>query len=116
MWAAAGGVALDIATGEIVTTGDAVLDFSKFINATITLDANVTLGDVDNPIPGRSGCIELLNDGTGGWTFAVGGIGYVTADGDDLTAIDTTAGALNLLFYHTLSNGEVFLALRALVS
>jgi hypothetical protein len=82
------------------------IDFSTFINATVTLGGNRTLGAPSNPKNGQTGCIEIVQDGTGSRTLAFHA-DWLFAGGSD-PVVSTTAGAKDLLFYEVLSTGKTF--------
>lgn len=98
----------------VITTGDTGLDMSDFINAVITLTQNSTLGAPQNIKVGQSGCIRIVQDGTGSrtlsfhadWEFA----------GGTAPTVSTAAAANDLLFYHVLASGRVFASLVRAVS
>lgn len=99
-------VTLTYSGNTIVTTGDAGLDMSDFINGVITLTKHSTLGEPLNVKPGQSGCIRIVQDGTGSrslafhtaWEF-IGGIA---------PSISSAANSEDLLFYHAIAPGRVF--------
>lgn len=61
------------------------LDFATFINASITLDANLTVGGWINKYPGATGIIRFKQDATGGRTVAWAS-GYIIPAGFSLQA------------------------------
>lgn len=61
------------------------LDFATFINASITLDANLTVSGWINNYPGATGIIRFKQDGTGGRTVAWAS-GYIVPAGFSLQA------------------------------
>lgn len=61
------------------------LDFATFVNATITLDANLTVGGWINNYPGATGIIRFKQDATGGRTVAWAS-GYIVPAGFSLQA------------------------------
>lgn len=83
-------------------------DYSTFINATVTLGGNRTLGTATNIKPGQSGCIRVVQDGTGSRTLAYHG-DYEFA-GAVAPVLSTTAGAQDLLFYYAIASGRVFIS------
>lgn len=102
VWSAADFVALtDAATIAV--------DLGTFINATVTLAGNRTLGTPTNPKPGQSGTIEIKQDATGSrtlafapnWKFAGGAVPVLT----------TAANAVDELFYQVRSSTFIYAAL-----
>jgi hypothetical protein len=82
-----------------------LVDMLTFINATVTLGGNRTLGNPSNTIVGKGGLIHIYQDGTGSRTLAyasnwkfVGGIAPV---------LTTTAGALDILHYFVLDSTHI---------
>lgn len=114
VWDAAAEVTLTYSGSTVITTGDTGIDLSDMINGVMTLTQNSTLGQPQNVKVGQSGCIRIVQDGTGSrtlsfhadWEFASGTAPTVT----------TTAGANDLLFYHVLASGRVFGSLVRAVS
>lgn len=106
VWAAAVPVALtDAAT--------IALDMSLFIDATVTLAGNRTLGNPTN-VKYQSGAIKITQDGTGTRTLAYAGnweFASATAP-----VLSTTAGAVDLLFYKVLSPTSIFASLTKAVA
>ncbi len=101
-WSAAATVALtDAATIAV--------NMSSFLNATVTLGGNRTLGNPTNPKVGQSGFIQITQDGTGtrtlayasNWEYA-GGIGAIPA-------LSTTAAAVDVLTYLVLSATSILI-------
>lgn len=99
VWTAADGVALtDAATIAV--------DMATFINATVTLGGNRTLGAPSNTKNYQTGVIKIVQDGTGSrtlayhanWKFANGAAPVLT----------TTAGAVDLLFYEVISSTFIY--------
>lgn len=106
VWAAAVPVALtDAAT--------IALDMSLFIDATVTLGGNRTLGNPTN-VKYQSGIIKITQDGTGSRTLAYG----ANWDFASATApvLSTAAGAVDLLFYKVLSPTSIFASLTKAVA
>lgn len=94
---------------DTVTLTDAAtiaVDMSTFINAKVTLGGNRTLGQPSSVKNGQSGCIEIIQDGTGSRTLAYHA-DWLFAGGTDPT-LSTTAGAKDLLFYQVMSNGKTY--------
>jgi hypothetical protein len=99
LWAASGEVALtDAATISV--------DMSTFLNATVTLGGNRTLGQPSNTKVGQSGCIRIVQDGSGNRTLAYHA-DWKFAGGTD-PALSTAAGAQDLLFYQVIAANIVF--------
>lgn len=90
VWSAAAPVALtDAATIAV--------DMNTFINATVTLAGNRTLGNPTNAKPGQSGSIWFTQDGTGNRTLALAS-NWKIAGGSPPT-LSTAAGAVDRLDY-----------------
>ena len=106
VFGAAAEVTLTYSGNTVVTTGDAGLDMSDFINGVITLTQISTLGQPLNVKVGQSGCIRIVQDATGLWTLSF------NADwefaGGTAPTISSAAGTTDLLFYHVLASGRVF--------
>lgn len=93
-------------------SGNVTPDFTGFVNVTMTLTGNTVLKfpTVDlTPVLGRSGLIEVVMDGTGGWT-----LGYDTGadpsykfDNAVLISPDTGAGRITKIAYHIRSTGSI---------
>ena len=97
-WAAGAAVALtDAAT--------IALDMSTFINGTVTLGGNRTLGNPTNPKVGQSGWIAITQDGTGSRTLAYSS-NWEFANGTAPT-LSTAAGTKDVLFYTVLSSTSI---------
>lgn len=95
-------------SAEYVTLTDAAtiaLDLSTFLNATVTLGGNRTLGFPTN-LKKQAGIIEIKQDATGsrtlayaaGWKFAGGSVPVLT----------TAANAVDWLYYQVMPSGNVF--------
>ncbi len=113
VWAAASNKTLtaDIVftAADPVTLTDAstiAVDMSTFLNAKVTLGGNRTLGAPSNPKNGQSGCIEIIQDGTGSRTLAYHA-DWLFAGGTD-PVLSTAAGTKDLLFYQVLSTGKTY--------
>lgn len=92
------------AAGATVALTDAAtiaLDMSTFINGTVTLGGNRTLGNPTNPKVGQSGWIAITQDGTGSRTLAYAS-NWEFASGS-APVLSTAAGAKDVLFYTVLS-------------
>lgn len=97
---------------DYVTLTDAAtvtVDMSSFINATVTLAGNRTLGNPTNTVNGRTGLIEIKQDGTGSRTLAYGS-SWKFNNGVAPT-LTTTAGARDLLFYQVISSTVIYATL-----
>jgi hypothetical protein len=101
-WSAVAAVALtDAATITV--------DMSTFINASVTLGGNRTLGNPSNTTDGKTGAIYITQDGTGSrtlvyssnWKFASGAA----------PVLSTTAGAVDVLFYQVKSSTFIYATL-----
>lgn len=100
------------ATGSFVSLTDAATiawDNSLGINFTVTLAGNRTLGNMSNPVVGRSGMLEVVQDGTGTRTLSLSA-NYKTDVGGGFT-IDTVASRKNGILYFVRSATEVWLSL-----
>lgn len=100
------------ATGSFVTLTDAAtIAWDNFlgINFTVTLAGSRTLGNMTNPVVGRSGMLEVVQNGTGGFTLSLGA-NYKTDIGGGFT-IDTVASRKNGILYFVRSATEVWLSL-----
>lgn len=98
---------------DFVTLTDAAtiaVDMSAFINATVTLAGNRTLGNPTNTKPGQSGVIEIVQDGTGSRTLAYSS-NWEFAGGAAPT-LSTAAGASDLLFYTVRSSTRIWASLN----
>lgn len=99
VWSAATSVALtDAAT--------IALDMSTFINGTVTLGGNRTLGNPTNPKVGQSGWIAITQDGTGSRTLAYAANWEFA--GGAAPILSTAAGTKDVLFYTVLSATSIF--------
>lgn len=78
------------------------VDMGTFINATVTLGGNRTLGNPTNTKNGQTGVIEVVQDGTGSRTLSFGS-NYKFAGGSAPT-LTTTASAKDYLFYQVVSS------------
>ena len=102
VWAAAAWVTLtDAATIAV--------DMSTFINGTVTLGGNRTLGNPTNTKDGQSGCIEIVQDGTGNRTLAYGS-NWEFASGS-APVLSTAAGSSDFLFYTVRSSTRIIASL-----
>jgi len=109
-------VVWDAATEVTLTSSSNTtsIDFKSGLNFTLTLTENTTLANSPNKNVGQSGYIRLLQDATGGRTLSYG-TDYVFTQGT-APSVSTGANDLNILFYHILSGGDVFIAAAVNVS
>lgn len=102
VWSAADLVALtDAATISV--------DMSTFLNASVTLGGNRTLGNPSNTKNGQCGVIKIVQDGTGSRTLAYSS-NWKFAAGTAPT-LTTTAAAVDLLFYQVISSTFIYATL-----
>jgi hypothetical protein len=102
VWSAADFVALtDAATITV--------DMSTFINASVTLGGNRTLGNPSNTKNGQTGVIKIVQDGTGSRTLAYSA-NWKFAGGTAPT-LTTTASAVDLLYYQVFSSTLIYASL-----
>lgn len=111
-----GSASLATAGSEVALTDASTiaLDMATFLNASVTLAGNRTLGNPTNTLDGRSGRIRLVQDATGSralaysshWKFA-GGVAPV---------LTTTAAAYDLLYYDVISSSIIFGSLNKAVA
>lgn len=100
------------AGGAFVTLTDAAtiaVDMSTFINATVTLGGNRTLGNPTNTKDGQSGVIEIVQDGTGSRTLAYG-TSWKFAGGS-APVLSTAVGASDTLYYTVRSSTRIWASL-----
>jgi hypothetical protein len=97
-WTAAGPVSLTDATTIAV-------DMSTFINATVTLGGNRTLGNPTNTKNGQTGAIEILQDATGSRTLAFAS--NWKFQGGTAPTLSTAANARDMLFYYVDSSSVI---------
>jgi hypothetical protein len=101
-WGAVAAVALtDAATITV--------DMSTFINASVTLGGNRTLGNPSNTTDGKTGAIYITQDGTGSRTLAYSS-NWKFASGA-APVLSTTAGAVDVLFYQVKSSTFIYATL-----
>lgn len=96
-------------SAEEVTLTDAAtiaVDMSTFINAVVTLGGNRALGNPTNEKVGQTGCIRIVQDGTGSRTLSYG-TDWEFAGGTAPT-LSTAAAAQDLLFYHVLASNRIY--------
>lgn len=84
------------------------VNMSQFINATLTLTGNATLGAPTGTKTGQTGNIEVFQDGTGSRTLAYAAGSYIFAGGTAPT-LTTTANARDVLSYKVLSDSKVLI-------
>jgi hypothetical protein len=92
-----------------VTLTDAAtiaVDMGTFLNAVVTLGGNRTLGQPSNTKNGQSGCIEIIQDGSGNRTLAYHS-DWKFAGGTDPT-LSTAIGAIDLLFYQVIAANVIY--------
>ena len=99
------------AAGEVSLTDAATIavDMSTFINATVTLGGNRTLGQPSNTKVGQTGRIKIVQDGTGSrtlsyhadWKFA----------GGTAPTLTTTASRTDVLYYEVLGANKILASL-----
>jgi len=102
VWGAADLVALTDASTIAV-------DMSTFLNASVTLGGNRTLGNPSNTKNGQTGVIKIAQDGTGSRTLAYSS-NWKFAGGTAPT-LTTTASAVDLLFYQVISSTFIYATL-----
>lgn len=86
--------------GALVSLTDAAtiaVDMSTFLNATVTLGGNRSLGAPSNTKVGQSGVIYLVQDGTGSRTLSFNSV-YKFAFGSD-PVLSTAASSVDALHY-----------------
>lgn len=94
--------------GGVVTLTDATtiaVDMATFINGTVTLGGNRTLGQPSNTTVGQSGFIRIVQDGTGSRTLAYHA-DWKFAAGVDPT-LSTGAADIDVLFYTVTAANEI---------
>lgn len=98
------------AAAEVTLTDAATIavDMSTFINATVTLGGNRTLGNPTNEKVGQQGYIRVVQDATGSRTLSFG-TDYEFSGGTAPT-LTTDANAEDLLFYVVLATDRVFIS------
>ncbi len=85
------------------------VDMSTFINATVTLGGNRTLGNPTNTKNGQSGVIEIVQDATGSRTLAYAS-NWEFAGGSAPT-LSTAANASDFLYYTVRSSTRIIASL-----
>lgn len=94
------------AFAEVALTDAATIavDFATFINASVTLGGNRTLGNPTNVKPGQTGYIRLIQDATGSRTLAFGSSWKRQGGAPTLS---TAAGAVDVLVFEAISSTYV---------
>ena len=96
-------------SGVAVALTDAatiVVNMSNFINATVTIAGNRTLGTPSNAKPGQTGRIIVKQDATGGRTLAFAS-GWVYSGG--APALSGVANSEDVIYYDVLTSGRVLI-------
>jgi hypothetical protein len=102
VWSAAAVVALtDAATIAV--------DMSTFLNASVTLGGNRTLGNPSNPKVGQSGFILITQDGTGTRTLAYASNWKYAGGAGTIPALSTAAASIDVLTYLVLSSTSILI-------
>ena len=107
VWSAADQVAL-------VDGATIAVDMGTFLNASVTLGGNRTLGNPTNTKVGQTGYIRIVQDATGSRTLAYGS--NWEFGGGVAPVLTTTADAVDILFYQVLSATSIFASLVRNVS
>lgn len=99
------------ALAEVALTDAATIavDMETFINASVTLGGNRTLGNPTNAKPGQGGTIRVIQDGTGGWTLAFGA-NWKRPGGAPV--LSTAAGAEDDIAYYVQATGRILYDLK----
>lgn len=100
------------AAAALATLTDAAtiaVDMATFVNATVTLGGNRTLGSPTNEKVGQSGMIVIVQDGTGSRTLAYGSEWKFA--GGVAPVLSTAAGSVDVLFYMVRATGFVLASL-----
>lgn len=94
------------ALAEVSLTDAATIavDMSTFVNATVTLGGNRTLGNPTNPKPGQTGRISVIQDGTGNRTLAMGS-NWKRSGG--APTFSTAAGAIDIIEYDVRNSSYI---------
>jgi hypothetical protein len=98
-------VADRVYTTEVVLsyTANTVVDFSTFINASLTLTGNVSTFVFSNMKAGQAGLIRFIQDGTGSRTIPTTINSNLKCPGGCNYVLTTTANAVDVLAYTCLS-------------
>ena len=105
------------AAGALVSLTDAAtiaVDMSTFINATVTLGGNRTLGQPSNTKVGQCGVIRIIQAGTGSRTLAFHS-DWKFAGGSD-PVLSTAASTVDLLFYEVIATNFIYASLAKAVA
>lgn len=105
------------ASAAEVTLTDAAtitVDMSTFLNAVVTLAGNRAMGNPSNEKPGQSGCIRIVQDGTGSRTLSYG-TDWEFAGGT-APVLSTAANAQDLLFYYVIATNRIFGSLNKAIA
>lgn len=94
---------------NITTVGDANLDMSKFIHASVTVTGNFTLPNPISHNVGDSGRIKITQDATGSRLLSAWGSSYKAEGGKPV--LSTAAGAIDYLYYDVVSTIEIVCSL-----
>ncbi len=86
---------------SLTDAGTIAVDMATFINATVTLGGNRTLGNPTNVKAGQSGVILIKQDGTGSRTLAYSS--YWKFPGGTAPTLTTTASRTDKLFFYAES-------------
>ena len=87
------------------------LDFSTFLNARLTLTANITSLTCSNIKASQSGAISLVQDGTGNRTVVAGWCSQFRWSGGVRGVLSTAANAIDALFYQCVSTSICYVSL-----
>lgn len=98
--------ALYTGLAEVALTDAATIavDMSTFLNATVTLAGNRTLGNPTNAKPGQGGRIRVVQDGTGSRTLAFGA-NWKREGG--AAVLSTTAAAEDYIYYDVVTASKI---------
>lgn len=99
------------AAAEVTLTDAATIavDMSTFINGTVTLAGNRTLGNPTNTKVGQTGRIRIVQDGTGTRTLAYAANWEFA--GATAPVLSTAPGAEDILFYTVISATRIYASL-----
>jgi hypothetical protein len=92
-------------TGEVAVTFSATptFDFNTFINASITLTANISSTTFSNIKAGQAGIIRFIQDGTGGRTIPATLNANLKCAGGCSFTLSTAANAVDALAYQCVT-------------
>lgn len=107
---------LQAAAAEVTLTPatTVTVDMSTFINAQITLNQNVTLGQPTNTKIGQSGSIRIFQDATGSRTMLFHSDWKFTGGQDPV--LSTTPSGCDILFYQVIAANYIYASVAKLVS